>query len=159
MIGQFIGAGIGTLFVTPNAGFIQVQDISGFIKIPGDGCLCDTADYSLDAQVVQGNDIRLRLSVYDTDGGEIALDGFDDIVWSMRATIDGPVILQKRLNNGITVSDAIYAEISGPDDINDFYGTFVHEFLIVKSGYYSTVVADRNLAYGSFLIRKKITAP
>lgn len=155
MIGGYIGAGLGIQIIVPNGLARQVADLSGFIQIPGDEDMCLARNYDLDVDVVEGNDIRLRLFVYDRDGGEIFMDNFDAIVWNLRAGVGGTLVRQKTLDNGISFSDAINIDINAID-IDNMSGTYVHEVLIMKEGYLSTVVADGNLKYGNFRIRKKI---
>lgn len=157
MIGGIVCTGIGIQIMVPNGAAQQVAQLAGFIQVPGDDDLCTKQSYNLDVDVVQGNDIRLRLFVYDLDGGELFMDDFDDIVWNLRAGIDGPIAVQKRLNNGISVDDAINVDVNSAS-IDEIAGKYVHEFLLLKGGFLSTVIADRNLRYGNFTIRKKITA-
>lgn len=160
MPGSPIGSGIGIFdeYGAVVGGPVQVANLSGFIQVQGsDDEEGESVCMDLDGRLVQGNDIELRLRVYDLSYQEIDYSQITAVVWTLKDS-SGTLIISKSLGDGIVI-DTIIRTVIDEEESDLLSGTYQHEFVLEFNGdSVATVVSDTELDCGTFYFRKKIAS-
>lgn len=157
MIGIGIGLGIGGGYIFGNVEVslpAQSVNLSGFVKVSGTS-VPTSRKYSMNARLVAGNDVLLRLKVYDAAGGAFDLSQIASVVYGLDDQSGLEIINREYFSDFI--QDGHIVVTLTESDTDGLSGQYPHEFLLILSdGSTCTVLADCDLEPGTFTFRAPV---
>ncbi len=87
----------------------------------------------------QGDDLRVIISVYDTQGSPVDITDAQSIIWKLARSPDDVALLTKSLGSGITVNNptSFYFDIESAETLA-LFGQYYHE---------AEIITDQGLKY------------
>jgi hypothetical protein len=90
----------------------------------------------MDIKMVQGDDLRVMVTVKDQDNQLVSITGAPDITWAVATLFGGVPIITKNLSSGVTIGNdsMFYFDITAANSGALQPGVYRHEAQITTTG-------------------------